>query len=139
MILNIRFIKILILLIIECIGSIWLFDVICCYLGIKYWFIGIICKDLKFLKFRCYFMDLFNYKDGMEIIEVLLGKWEKIFNFNKLLIRELDKKIQLIEIYVIEKFYFYFFKFKFIEFIRSIIYLENLGVEVKLIYFVRDF
>lgn len=135
---NTRPTKTLILLTIERTGSTWLSDAIRCHPGIKYWPTGIICKDLKLSKFRRYPMDLSNHKDGTETIEVSPGKWEKIPNFNKSLTRELDKKIQPTEIYAIEKFHPHFFKFKPIEFIRSITHLENLGVEVKLIYLVRD-
>jgi len=135
---NTRPTKVLILLTIERTGSTWLSDAIRCHPAVQYWPAGIICKDLKLSKFRRYPMDLSNREDATETIEVSPGKWEKIPNFSASLTGELDQKIGETEIYAIEKFHPHFFQFKPFKFAKGLTRLENLGVEVKLIYVVRD-
>jgi len=128
----------LILLTIERTGSTWLSDAIRCHPAVKYWPTGIICKDFKLSRFRRYPMDLSNHEDATETIEVSPGKWEKIPNFNDALVPDSVPIINEAKQYAIEKFHPHFFKFNSIEFIKSITYLEDLGVAVKLIYLVRD-
>jgi tetratricopeptide (TPR) repeat protein len=130
--------KVLILLTIERTGSTWLSDLIRCHPAIKYWPTAVVCKDLNLPFFRRYPTDLSNTPDAREEIEISLGKWEKIPDFNILNFLPIEKKYTVYETYAIEKLHPHFFEFRVFSFLDNLIKLEESGTEVKLIYVVRD-
>ncbi|MGB3533569.1 MAG: tetratricopeptide repeat protein [Microcoleaceae cyanobacterium] len=130
--------KVIILLTIERTGSTWLSDLIRCHPAIKYWSTAVVCKDLKLPFFRRYPTDLSNTPDATEEIEISLKNWEKIPDFDILSLFPIEKKYTIYETYAIEKLHPHFFDFKSFSFLENLIKLEDSGIEVKLIYVVRD-
>ena len=119
-------------------GSTWFVDAIRCHPGIQFWPNAAIYTHLSLIG-RRYPRDLSGGTDATYDIEVTRGKWEKIPDFyvpetltGTGLETEPDKN------YAIEKCHPEFFGFKTHKFLRKIEKLENQGIEIKMIYLVRD-
>ena len=129
--------KVLILLTSHRSGSTWLSDAIRCHPFVEYHPQAIIYEKLG-IEGRRYPGDLSNQADCNYEIEVQVGKLDKIPLFDvsgdlKSAQRQLKFKP-----YGIEKCHPSFFDFHPEIFLQGIEHLENLGIEVKLIYLVRD-
>ena len=118
-------------------GSTWLSDALRCHPAIEYYPTPILYEELG-LHGRRYPGDLSNQTDCTYEIEVQPGKLDKIPQFDiSQDLKPAQKKLEF-EPYAIEKCHPSFFEFDPQLFIKKIEHLENLGIEVKLVYLTRD-
>lgn len=129
--------KALILLTAHRTGSTWLSDALRCHPAIEYYPTPILYEELGLFG-RRYPGDLSNQADCTYEIEVQPGKLDKIPQFD--VVKDLKPKLRKLkfEPYAVEKCHPSFFNFSSELFLQKIEHLESLGVEVKLVYLVRD-
>ena len=118
-------------------GSTWLSDALRCHPAIEYYSTAILYEELG-LQGRRYPGDLSNQADCTYELEVQPGKLDKIPKFD--IAQDLEPKLRKLQFepYAVEKCHPSFFDFNPELFLQKIEHLESLGIEVKLVYLVRD-
>ena len=118
-------------------GSTWLSDAIRCHPAIDYCPEAVLYEKLG-IAGRRYPGDLLNQADSQYEIEVQPGKWSKIPKFD--LSKDLSPLSRSLHFapYAIEKCHPSFFDFDVDIFLARIEQLEQLGIQVQLVYLVRD-
>lgn len=119
-------------------GSTWFADAIRCHPGINFSNTSVVFQELGLIG-RRYPRDLSAGEDAGQSIEVTPGCWEEVPDFTFLPEASNDTVPQFdSNKYAIEKIHPEFFDFDTKTFLKQLVKLENSGVEIKLIYLLRD-
>lgn len=119
-------------------GSTWFADAIRCHPAIKFWKTSVVFQELGLIG-RRYPRDLSAGGESGQSIEVTPRCWDEIPDFTYLP-EASDHPVPQIDSskYAIEKIHPEFFDFDTKTFLKKLAKLEDSGVEIKLIYLLRD-